>query len=299
MGDNEISKSLGIASVYNMFILGNAKNLEGPHINGRVAIGGDATINEACIGESLSSSKARADLIVGGKMTITNGSNKNGNSIIYNKDNLIKYTMSNCNSSSYQLVEKTIVNFKSAGRFLKSTSRFLATLDCNTEILIEDNSLKLIGTDDYFNIFYVDGYCLESAKSIDIIASNSAKILINVCGEKIKMEKTDEKDMLITRNSREPSIEEIKSMIWNFSELLDLEIISRGCNDFNIPGSFLAPWASANMVKHPNIKGNLIFKDISGQIDSYDYSNYYEYGKAVDSYLFDKKLPKFNACVFE
>ena len=282
-----------------MFILDKANNLEEPHINGRVAIGGDATINGAWIGEILNSSKKRADLIVEGKMKITKGINNNGNSIIYNKDNLIEYTMTNKNDVSNQPIESTFVNFKTVSKILKSTSRFLATLDCNTKISNQENDLKLVATDDCFNIFYINGSCLETIKSIDIIAPTESKVLINVVGKKVKMEKTEEKDMLITRNSKAPSLEEIKSMIWNFPDLLELEVVAKNRNDFNIPGSFLAPWANASMIGYPNIKGNIIFKEISGEIDSYDYENYYKDGKAVENYLFNRTLPEFNACVFE
>ncbi|MBQ6631613.1 MAG: choice-of-anchor A family protein [Romboutsia sp.] len=74
-------KSLGIASCFNIFALGNHIQ-SNTDAGGRVAVAGNAIYNHYSIGSDLEVSRARADLIVGGNVDITGGTNFSGNSAI-------------------------------------------------------------------------------------------------------------------------------------------------------------------------------------------------------------------------
>jgi len=79
---------LGVAGTFNAFVLGN---MEGYHsdVEGRLAVGGDLTLENYSIGLQLSNSRGkRDDLIVGGNATFRNGRIYSGNAVVGGDNNI-------------------------------------------------------------------------------------------------------------------------------------------------------------------------------------------------------------------
>ncbi|MGL4791209.1 MAG: collagen-binding domain-containing protein, partial [Anaerotignaceae bacterium] len=69
--------NFGVANAYNVFVIGNM-TLSNTDAEGRVAIGGNATLTNYGVGSSITPLPpygTDASLVIGGNINITNGSN--------------------------------------------------------------------------------------------------------------------------------------------------------------------------------------------------------------------------------
>ena len=150
------SANFKYANDFNVFVLGNTTqyNIE---CEGRVAIANNANLVNYSVGTNLSFSASRADLIIGGKVNIDGGINSNGNTIVKDSRNVIKYTMINSNNIFSDPIVDDTINFEDAINYLQNASRFWASLDDNGSINLNNNILTLSGEDIYLNIFTIDG----------------------------------------------------------------------------------------------------------------------------------------------
>ena len=103
-------RNLGVANDFNLFILGNHTQ---NHVDseGRVCVIGNVTYDHYSVGSKLEMSQTRDDLIIGGNVNISGGTNANGNTVISYTSSVINYTMTNNNSVPNQPLRGEPVNF--------------------------------------------------------------------------------------------------------------------------------------------------------------------------------------------
>lgn len=255
------SANFKYANDFNVFVLGNATqyNIE---CEGRVAIANNANLVNYSVGTNLSFSASRADLIIGGKVNIDGGINSNGNTIVKDSRNVIKYTMINSNNIFSDPIVDDTINFEDAINYLQNASRFWASLDDNGSINLNNNILTLSGEDIYLNIFTIDGsninnsnISFENLEVIDIVAPKTSTILINVLGEHISFG-----NFFTLRNSIPPTPEEMSLIVLNFPQSKSLYSA-----EMSIKGSLLAPFSTGNLYDG-YISGNLILNNFEGNV---------------------------------
>ena len=116
MEDKNMAINFGSAGEYNVFVFGNL-SLSNTDAEGRVAVGGNATLSNYGVGASilpLPSSDSDASLVVNGDLDVSAGSNACGNTIVSPSSTVINYTMGNPNGS---LLTATPIDFAEAERY--------------------------------------------------------------------------------------------------------------------------------------------------------------------------------------
>ena len=188
-----MAHNLGVANDFNLFILGNhtQNNVD---CEGRVAVKGNASYDNYTVGSSLEMSQIRDDLIIGGNVNISGGTNAKGNTVISNTSSIIKYTMTNNNNIPDQPLRGEPVNFSEEDEYLKSLSAELSLLENSGEIKIQYGGLTLTGTSETLNIFHFNGMNIESSglslsqlNQINIIIPEGSTVIINISGATLRI----------------------------------------------------------------------------------------------------------------
>ena len=258
--------TLGTAGSFNVFIFGNhiQSNVDS---EGRVAVGENAIYNNYSIGSGLTLSTTRPDLVVGGNMNITGGTNLSGNSIISSNGNITKYTMTNNNGVLNQPLVEDSIDFEAVEKYLRCLSAGLENQTPNGRVNPQTwGGLYLQGTDPDLNIFTFDGTNIEGTgltlgtiNTLDIQVPDGSTVLINVLGQDLSFGNYG-----IFLNGQETTQEQNKLIFWNFPNALNIN-----SNNISIKGSLLAPYATANM-NNGNIRGNLILLNLNGNIEEHN-----------------------------
>ena len=144
--------NFGLANDYNVFVFGDL-NLSNTDAEGRVAVGGNATLSNYGVGAGITPlppANTDPSFVVDGNVDVTGGSNASGNTVINPNSNVINYTMGNPNG---QLITGTPIDFAAAERYLKCASVFWGALVPNGVGTVVFGQLNLTGTDDVLNIF--------------------------------------------------------------------------------------------------------------------------------------------------
>lgn len=147
--------NFGPANGYTVFVFGNM-NLSNTDAEGRVAVGGTATLSNYGIGAGitpLSPANTDPSFVVGGNLDVSNGSNASGNTVISPTSTVLNYTMGNPNGS---LVVGQPIDFGDAERYLKCVSVFWNTPPANGTGGVVFGQLNLTGTSEILNIFQFD-----------------------------------------------------------------------------------------------------------------------------------------------
>ena len=257
--------NFGLANDYNVFVFGDL-NLSNTDAEGRVAVGGNATLSNYGVGAGITPlppANTDPSFVVDGNVDVTGGSNASGNTVINPNSNVINYTMGNPNG---QLITGTPIDFAAAERYLKCASVFWGALVPNGVGTVVFGQLNLTGTDDVLNIFSLDsgnlygtGLSLAQLNGINIIAPLGSTILINVNGAAIQYGSYQ-----IFRNGTAATRENARRILWNFPQAL-----SWSNSTTAIYGSVLAPFAAANTT-YSQINGNIIFDRYSGNAESHN-----------------------------
>lgn len=257
--------NFGLANEYNVFVFDNM-NLSNTDAEGRVAVGGNATLSNYGVGAGiipLPPAGTDPSFVVNGDINVSAGSNASGNTIINPTSNVISYTMGNPNGS---FITGTPIDFIEAKRYLTCASQFWSTLQPNGSGEVIFNQLNLTGTDEILNIFNFDasdiyntGIALNQLNGINIIAPVNATILINVLGTNIQYGSYQ-----IFRNGVAASRENARKIVWNYPEALTWSNSTTA-----IYGSVLAPFAAATTT-FSQINGNIIFESFVGNAESHN-----------------------------
>lgn len=257
--------NFGLANEYNVLVFDNM-NLSNTDAEGRVAVGGNATLSNYGIGAGITPlppSGTDPSFVVNGDINVSAGSNASGNTIINPTSNVISYTMGNPNGS---FITGTPIDFIEAKRYLTCASQFWSTLQPNGSGEVIFNQLNLTGTDEVLNIFnfnasdiYNTGIALNQLNGINIVAPVDATILINVLGTNIQYGSYQ-----IFRNGVAASRENARKIVWNYPEALTWSNSTTA-----IYGSVLAPFAAATTT-FSQINGNIIFESFVGNAESHN-----------------------------
>lgn len=257
--------NFGLANDYNVFVFGDM-SLSNTDAEGRVAVGGNATLSNYGIGASITPlppANTDPSFVIDGNVNVTAGSNASGNTVVNPSSTITNYTMGNPNGL---LIVGTPIDFAEAERYLKCASNFWSALLPNGTGEVVFNQLNLTGTDEVLNIFSLDssnlygsGVSLAQLNGINIIAPLGATILINVDGTAIQYGSYQ-----IFRNGTAATRENARRILWNFPQALTWSNSTTA-----IYGSVLAPFAAANTT-FSQINGNIIFDSFSGNAESHN-----------------------------
>ncbi len=265
MEDKYMAINFGSAGEYNVFVFGNL-SLSNTDAEGRVAVGGNATLSNYGVGASilpLPPSGSDASLVVNGDLDVSAGSNACGNTIVSPSSTVINYTMGNPNGS---LLTATPIDFAEAERYLKCASIFWSGLVPNGTGSVVFGQLNLTGIDETLNIFRFDstniygtGLALNQLNGINIIAPAGSTILITVDGPNILYGSYQ-----IFRNGIAASRADACKILWNHPDALTWSNSTTA-----IYGSVLAPFAAATTT-FSQINGNIIFESFTGNAESHN-----------------------------
>jgi choice-of-anchor A domain-containing protein len=232
---------------FNIFILGDL-TVRRAVIYGRVAVGGNATLERCRIGDSMPRSRDnRADLIVGGTLVFTNGTMAKGG-IVAGSANLTSVGIPHG-----RLGEAPTVDFASLGPALTQLSASLGQLapTGTTEIRARRNLKKqivLAGSDPRLNIFALASQELATTQTLIVSVPPKSSVLININGAAGRLQNLG---FAIGSTSRQ-------QILYNFYEATELTL-----NDDRIQGSILAPQARITLVTG-RVNGTLIGAALTG-----------------------------------
>lgn len=260
-----MATNFGLANEYNVFVFDNI-TLSNTDAEGRVAVGGTATLSNYGVGAGISPlppADTDPSFVIGGALNVSGGSNASGNTVISPTSTVINYTMGNPNGS---LITGTPINFAEAEQYLMCASVSWATLEPNGTGEVVFGQLNLTGADETLNVFrfestdlYGSGLGLNQINGINIIAPLSSTILINVTGPDVEYGSYQ-----IFRNGTAATRENARKILWNFPEALTWSNSTTA-----IYGSVLAPFADANTT-FSQINGNIIFASFTGNAESHN-----------------------------
>jgi len=236
--------TLGQAADFNLFVLGDATQ-NGTDVEGRVAIGGNATLSNYFAGMALTPSPNNGDtLVVGNNLSFLNGS-VTGNAVYGGSANV-----SNVNFNQGSLRQGSPIDFNAAGAELRQISTSLSRLTTNgtTTIGEFDRGISLRGTNSELNVFNVLGSDLAQATSFNIDAPSDSTVIVNINGNSGRFSSLGFNLTGINQ----------QQVLYNFFEATNLTASAIG-----IQGSLLAPNAAFDF-NNGVIDGNLIVGSLSG-----------------------------------
>jgi choice-of-anchor A domain-containing protein/uncharacterized repeat protein (TIGR01451 family) len=239
---NGNSPDLGAAEGFNVFVL---ENMNHPYsiAQGKVAVGGDASLTGYSVGENITAENSDV-LIVGGNLTFTSGTVKNGNVVCGGTTNLPQPAVSITGGT---LKQGRPIDFVAAKAYLRNFSIALNGKTANGTAQAQWGGLTLKGSDPALNVFNVAGSEFSGAMYFIINVPDGSSVLINVNG------------LNLTWNGGMSLVGAPQNkVIYNFSQAQTLKI-----QGVDIKGSILAPFAAAEF-QSGIVNGQLIVKSISG-----------------------------------
>lgn len=256
------ASTLGIASDFNAFVLGNMK--QSSDTEGRVAIGGNGTLTNYGVGDRLTNSNGtRDDLIVGGTLIYNGGQVFNGN-VVYGTGSAP--TVSTPNGTIRQ---GSPIDFAAAGQQLKSLSAYLAGLTPNATTTVHNwGGVELQGTNSDLNIFKINENVFAPSNNVNTFNINgptTSSLIVNIGGTNISMKNLGFSNNLMSGLRQK--------VLFNFYEATDIELTNIG-----FQGSILAPLAHLKTT-NGEVNGNVIVASSEG---SGEYHNYQFTGTLPD-----------------
>lgn len=235
---------LGAATDFNLVAF-NDIDVFNSDVEGRVAVGDDATIKSYGIGDKLTNSiGTRDDLIVGHDLAFQYGQVFNGNIVYGNAGSLTG--VGTPNGSTRQ--QANVLDFAALSVDLMAKSSTWGAEAPNGLTSERFDNLYLRGTHPTLDIFTLTPEQLDGAKSIKIKVPATATVLINVPGDAATI-----KDLgLLLKGAASERI------LWNFPDATEVNVSGVG-----LEGSFLAPNAQFNF-NNGQIKGTVIADTFAG-----------------------------------
>lgn len=255
----EAGTGLGIAAQFNVFVFGDFNS--NSDTEGRMAIGGNATLDGYGIGFMLDNEWDYQDtLIVGGDLTVNNGGQiYHGNSVVGGTD----HTDETFNLLKGDKLSGTPIDFDAAETELKALSASYASYAANgTATLMYGSNLVLVGTHPDLNIFDVNGADINTASNFTIDVPEGSLVIVNVSGQSVTMQY-----MGVPNQGNNPVALNPAHVLYNFHEATELILNGVGPN-----GSMLAPYAAVSF-DNGQLNGTLVAAsfDGSGQLNHRPY----------------------------
>jgi choice-of-anchor A domain-containing protein len=213
-----------IVDGYNLVVLGSA-TVANVSVAGRVAVGGSATFSNFSIGNALTADPSRLDFVVGGHVTMSNGSVARGSAEAASATaSGIGYT-----PGGGLILGPSPLDFASIGTALATESDLLASLAANGTATQAYSTLKLQGSDADLNVFSISAADVLGVSNLQIVAPTSSTVLINVTGTSFSLA-----NLGISLSG--PSQQQ---MLWNFADATSINL-----SNLQFAGSILAPDAA-------------------------------------------------------
>jgi len=248
----------GAAQDFNLFLFDDW-NQRGGDVEGRAAVGGNATLQSVGIADRLSNSNGTDDrLIVGGDLNYNGGQVFGGNSVVGGTSSSVNYNCSGCSTKS-----GTPIDFTDAQAFYRDLSDTLFALDETGSQSLNPYSkqLQLNGTGTGTHVFNVS---LADAKEIFLGASSDSDlVVVNVLDEVVDSNITSFFHAEANADSNKWS-----NVIWNFNQATNLNIQNASWR-----GTILAPDAHLTL-QAGNIEGQTIAKSAALENWSGEFHNY-------------------------
>lgn len=243
--------TFGAVSDYNVFVLGDLNQKE-TDIEGRLAVGGNATIVDYAIASQLKDTAGLNSLVVGGNLSFERGQIFLGDATYGGTADLDKVAIP---KGSFQQTQN-VLDFAALGQQLKTYSSQLGQLAANTQTEYKWDGIHLQGSSSALNVFTVDGSKFATSTYLDFnnISSDST-VLVNVLGSKV-----DIKNFGLNLNGVNK-----QKVLFNFVEATELSTYG-----FAFKGSVLAANAHFDF-NNGHIDGNLIAGSLSGTGESHNF----------------------------
>jgi choice-of-anchor A domain-containing protein len=231
------ASGLGIAGDFSAFVLHDATAFSS-EIQGRAAVGGNASFTNYALGDALTNSQGtRDDLIVGSNLTVTNGQVFNGN-VVYGGTG----TFTSFGDPNGTVRQGSVINFATAETDLRALSDQYAAMPPNGSVQNAYGTVTLTGTNTSRNVFQVTASQLWNATNLIIKVPAGSSAIINVSGANARMQYMG---MSVQGTSRD-------HVLINFNQATLLKLAGVG-----VQASVLAPRASVDF-SNGQIFGTLV-----------------------------------------
>jgi choice-of-anchor A domain-containing protein len=174
---------LGVANDFSAFILHDL-NAYQSDVQGRLAVGGNASLTAYAVGDKLlDSDGTRDDLIVGGNLNFTNGQVFFGN-VVHGGTG----TFGSFGHPNGTIRQGTVINFAAAETELETLSDGYAALAPNGTVQDSWGTIILTGTQAGQNVFNVPAAMLWDAYDLQIHAPAGSSAIVNITGAAARMQ---------------------------------------------------------------------------------------------------------------
>jgi choice-of-anchor A domain-containing protein len=248
--------TLSHANSYNVFVFENL-NASNVDSEGRVAVGGNATLANYGVGSTFSSNPGSAGdtLVVGGNLSYNGGEVHYGN-VAYG--GTLSGTISAPNGT---ITQGATVDFAAAEQYLVASSSYWSNLSATGTTTNNFGGLFLVGNDPTLNIFTVSGSELNSAWGITVDAPSGSTVLVNVSGA---INDFDNMGVSFASTNGNGATNQ-QHVLYNFYEATSLSI-----SGISVKGSVLAPLADVSFT-NGNIEGNIVVKSLTGSGEAHNF----------------------------
>jgi choice-of-anchor A domain-containing protein len=234
---------LGIARDYNAIVFDDF-HATYTETEGRLAIGGDASLTGYGVGVRLTDSDGqRDDLIVGGNLNYQHGQSFSGNIVYGGSANL-----TSIGTPNGSVRQGNVIDFAAAKADLVDRSIQFSQLPTNGTSVKQWGNLTLTGTNAERNVFSLSAADFENTWSLTVNVPTNSVVIINVFGSFVNM-----KYFGIQLNGTTAN-----KVLFNFPNTETLNIEGIG-----IEGSVLAPKAKVNF-NNGAIRGTLVADSFFG-----------------------------------
>lgn len=235
---------LGIAGEFNAFVFNDYTGYWSD-VEGRLAVGRDATLSGYGIGDRLTDSNGtRDDLIVGDDLSYQNGQVFNGN-VVYGTSASMFYV----GVPNGTVRQDHVIDFNAAQTELTDKSTTWAALGTNGTIENNWGGLTLTGTNATLNVFNLSAAQLQNIWGLTINAPAGSTVLVNVTGTNVTLQYFG---MNVNGTDR-------NHVLFNLHEAEQVTLQGIG-----FQGSILAPDAHVTF-NNGNLTGTLVSNCFTGQ----------------------------------
>ncbi len=281
---------LGQAANFNAYVLenmqGNASDVEG-----RLAVGGDLTLNNYGLGLQLASDNQHPVVTVGGDVSMRNARIYHGDAVAAGNidiDASVGLYGTDAYHNTHQFYQDSSFDFASTNDELMYKSSLWGSYGATAPVIVDGDSSSIwnltLAGDQEINIFSIDAATLSaSGKGIFIDVPQTSYNIINVYGESVELFNTG---FHLADGSKFPDNRPedgaagrhdgsyANNLLFNFVDATDLSLHGIG-----FKGSILAPLADTSFF-NGHIDGNLIVKNLfspegeqTGQINNYQFGD--------------------------
>lgn len=222
-----IPVSLGTAGEFNTFIFNDFTGSS--DTEGRLAVGGNASLSSYSVGDKLEPGQHEDILIVGEDLTVSGGRVYFGNIVVGGEANMPGYDVADGELLTNQ--DELPIDFAAEEAYIKSLSAELSQESGNGNVEKQWGGIYLTGngTDDT-QIFNLDGSDLLAAHTFQASNINEdATVIFNVSGDLAGLTNMSMNSLLPIRNN----------VLFNFYEATSLTL-----GGISVEGSILAPFAN-------------------------------------------------------